>query len=884
MKLDDLLTESPLASFGKGYAGPRLGPNNIGFPNGDTVKELKRALKRHTIYIPGQPFNPAQKAWIGDDTGEWSQALSDAVINWKKSINAQDTKAKLDISTPELGPRDIKYLLFTKLYTDRDNAGLIQKQTGGGSQETIRPPTWTGQTIDLRTVINTPTQNITNVKDFLRAITFSGWAIILQELVNKKELGDNSKPREISRMLKEIYVKQNHTPVIWLQHWEDNVLREQGENLTATLENGEEMPFHPTRSSTFDTRWRSMAVGSQRLYEYFKLLGNGLLAKYNKAHAAEVKKKEEKPTVDDTQTLDKNTVDTWIRNMNDAIYNSWIDYIPGVDGIDEKSVNDLMRQLSKAGDWDQYATAYEQKFKDNLGAELARKLSDEDYDNFVVRHLARINRINPQVLFAAIVFGNSEESVIAEYNNENYTIMKAMQQGKIVVKKGNKPVKDVLIIDAVLRIAINESGGSVPDLNKEFTAENIEDAAIIVVAAAQTIPFLVPYYTAQPPFDQALAPGQGPSRLVGLQEQSARLLANNYSNEAVMKWVVSEMKRDAEYLIELEELHWDRKWKEDTGSEILKQFGGILDVEDATEDELSLVDKIHSNIDDQRAEAFAEISASNDVASYYNRIYRIFERTYQETIDKRIFGNNTTPVLKFIEENVPFEAELDSFTTIVNEIGIAKAAPYTIARLFADSMEGEWWEIFGGTNEDLARKLTDRIADREAYMLVNEYYKKQGGGDDLIDDLDSEWLYDYDDVIKDLKKEIGEQTTVDAARVGLNPQLVNVLGDVNNEPTISNLKRLSKAMNTPNNMYFTKDASGGKEIIDTKKLRAVTNILDDLVQRMMFEDKQKELFFEIIDGMKKEVDRIVPDDNPYSSFWFTSWYNEAKSAWFSNNQ
>ena len=45
MKLGEIiLTEAPLASYGRNYAGPRLGPNNIGFPNGDTVKQLKSAL------------------------------------------------------------------------------------------------------------------------------------------------------------------------------------------------------------------------------------------------------------------------------------------------------------------------------------------------------------------------------------------------------------------------------------------------------------------------------------------------------------------------------------------------------------------------------------------------------------------------------------------------------------------------------------------------------------------------------------------------------------------------------------------------------------------------------------------------------------------------
>lgn len=860
MKLGELLTEAPLASYGRNYAGPRLGPNNIGFPNGDTVKQLKAALARHQLYIPGQPENPSQKAWIGDNTGEWTQALSDAVIAWKRSINAQDGSARLDDRTPELSPRAIDYLLFKELYTQSTNAGLLKRTGSGTAAGTAKTAPWTGQTVDLATVIDTPTESIKNVQDFLAAITFSGWSAILEELIAKKEYSSQSRAAEMQRMLKEIYVKQNHTPYIWLQSWEDNVLREDGEDLKATLVNGTEIPFHPVRSGSFNGQWGSMAVGAQRLYDYFKVMGNGLLRKAQEAFVAAQqvdREKEENPVVN-SPSLTNQQISVWVVDMNEAITKRWYGNIPGIDGIESSSVRDLMAQLKTSGDWDKVSAEYNDTYKPKiLSKQLVDNLSEDDYNSYVVRNLSRIRRINLEPFFYSIKFGNTEESVTVEYEGKEYTVMKAKQNGRIVVKQGNEEVKDVLVIDGVLRAAITKTEGVIPDFNVALTEENIASAKqLTLITVEQTAPYMVPYYTAQEPFDKMVAPGMGMARLTGLATEAARMLTNGIGQENVVDWLANQVLADAEWLIGLDEVHFDKRWQETSNAQKIKDFGGILDVQDATDEEKDLAERIHRA--ETREEAFAEILNSNDPESFYERMYRIFKEEHGQTIDERVFNGKTDELAALIMKGTPISDA--GFSAVITQIGPAKAAPLTMAKLYEDSMKGEWWEIFGGTNEELVKKLTKVISDREDYQLVNEYYKQYvAGAQDLIDDLDDEYLWDYDDINQNLRAAIGEPAST-ISKADLDPGLQRILGNLSEETTTQNLEKVRDELQKRDNNYFTvyKDDKPTM-MLDQEKIATVFVFLTNLVEESgnVFTDEQKELFIEILDAMHIEIQRIM---------------------------
>lgn len=889
MKLGEIiLTEAPLASYGRNYAGPRLGPNNIGFPNGDTVKQLKAALARHQIYIPGQPPNPSQVAWIGDNSGEWTPALSAAIIAWKRSINAQDEKAQLDDSTPELSPRAIDYLLDKELYTTQTNKGLLVLD--GGAVSSGRTAPWSGTTVDLGYVINTPTENIKTVRDFLAAIGFSGWSMILSELANKKDYPTNSKLQQLQRDMKELYVQQNNTPVLWLQSWEDNVLREDGEDLKATFANGEEMPFHPMKSPSFDTTWRSIEKGSQRLYDYFKVLGNGLLRKAQQEYEQDQAQKNNTSGEDEqTPEMDPQAVTVWARKMDEALSFDFVALLPGGRPPDDdvKSIGELMSQLRRADDWDKVAAEFNQKFADapeTLGSRLHSELNEDDYQTYVVRNLARIGRIDPNTLFSAIKFGNTQDSIQVEYQEQTYTVMKAKQAGKIVVKQGNKVVDDVLIIDGVLRVAITQSGGSVPDMNVEITDESLQEAGNLVVITVQnTAAFMTPYYTAQNPFDQAVAPNMGPMRLVGLQEQAAKLLQNGLADTAVIDWIAGEVKADAEWLQGTETVHFDRRWLDSENSELLSQIGGILEPQDVTDEEKDLIDRLHR--EETRKEAVAEIISSNDAEGLYERIYRAYitEKNGQ-SFDMR--ASNKDQVLAFIKDATPIPDE--SFAAIVSRLGIAKAAPVLVARLFKDSMKGEWWEVFGGTQEELAQALIDVVKDRNDYLLVNEYYKQPpvNGSDDLIDDMAAEqWLGLFDgEYYRQLARAIGEPVVNEIARDNLDPQLLRIISDLQSEPTLDNLKRITSALRAPRHNYFTLKDDDGKptDRINMSAMTAFYNLLDNVRQaETNFSDEEKEEFMRILDYMNEEAERLMtphPRNVPLNQW--NRMYETAKTQWF----
>ena len=889
MKLSQLITEATLASYQRNYAGPRLGPTMIGAPDGSTVKEIKAALSKHQLYIPGQKGNPANKAWIGDNTGEWTQALSDAIILWKRSINAQDASAKLDARTPELSPRAIDYLINKKLHTRSSIAGRLDLE-GNKAQSTPSAPVYSGKKIDVGTVINTPTSSIKTVKDFLNAITFSGWAIILEELIAKKGLVTRSKGLELQRMMKEIYVKQNHSPAEWLLNWEDNVLREHGEDMEATLLNGDEMPFHPMRSGMFDQNWGSMQQGSQRLYEYFKVLGNGLLRKYQQQLATAKAKDDAKQTVDTKSDLDPNAVAVWARDMFTALDQGWFEYIPVLDGTDESTVKDLMAELKTAGDWDLVAAKYNNEYAPKvLSKQLVNTLTEDDYNNFVVRNLSRIRKINPQPLFYAIKFGTTQDSVEVEVNDTKYTVMKARKNGNIEIKHGTKEIRDVILIDLILRAAINKTGGAVPDFNIDPTAEMLETAATFLIITIQNeAAFMVPYYTSQKPFDQMIAPGMGRSRLIGLQREAARLLANNYPNENVIDWIASQIKADAEMLIASEELHWDRRWGETGNSRLLKDFGGILDVKDATEDEIDLVDRLEAEI--SRDEAVADLLSTNDPSGYYERIYRIYKREFGETFDATVFKDKTDQVRKYIVDDTPLSER--SFAAIVQTdgIGIAKAAPYTVARLFEESMKPGFWSFQGGTDDELADALTNVILDREDYVLVNEYYRMApiSANDDLIDDFAKEQWFGLfkGKYYNRIAEAIGQPTITDLARAELDPQLLNVLSDLGEDPVKANLEKVRDLVSANNNYWAQRNNENQvTKLINGNAINSFFNMLDYIRNQRTYEDDEQEIFFDILDSVHKSVLKLVKaSKNPVNRSRFDEWkklYETAKTEWFS---
>ena len=856
MKLTELLIENNLRSYEYGAAQSRLGPHNPGAPG--TVVELKRQLQRFQLEFENQPANPAQKAWIGDMSDEWTQALSDAVIQWKQSILRQDPNARVDARTPEFSPQEIRILLRSRLYgPGSENEGLLIMD--GGRHTSNDPlPTWSGRTIDLSYVIDTPPENVSTTRDMLAAVGFSGWAVILDEFLNKRgAIIQSSNQQRIVRLEKELYAYQNAHPRIWLQSWQDDILQEDGENLTATFANGNEMPFDPQRGGV-QTNAGGRASLASALYRYFRELGNGLLRKYEQVAQENAARQENEGAGSGPAATPLSTqqIQNWAIDMKNALAEGWFDFIPGVAGVDELSVQDLMSQLRTPEDWDKGSAKYQDLANENLAQRLAESLNDEDYESIVFRALSSIGRINHIMLHSSIVWGNETDSINVEFENETYTIMKARVDNKVIAKKGSRQLKDAILVDDLLKIAIEQTGGTIPDLTLEPSPENLAAAAEVVIAGVQmTAPWMVPYYVKATPFDQSVNPQMGVNRLRGLQQQAARLQLNGLKDESIITWVAGEVREDAEWLVGTKSVHFDERWAQDEGDVPLSAFGASLsdDIEGATDEEKALLDRIHR--EETRAEAFADLANTSDLETRYERIYRLFKREHGEYIDQRIF-DNTDDLGEFIFNSTPIND--DGFALIVESIGIAQAAPYTVAQLFEDSMYGPWWTGWIGTDEEKLEKMIYQIVKPDDYAIVNEYYKKAGNGD-LIEDIDGEYqgdIFGETEIVAQLKAALGI-ANAPIASADLDPGLYTKLTELGTDQSTAKLQEVKDAFERPANNYFV-DVEDGKagNLINSDKVETVFRFLEEVANANEYDDEQQEIWFDILAAIDIELLRV----------------------------
>ena len=851
MKLTELLIENNLRSYEYGAAQSRLGPNNPGAPG--TVVELKRQLQRFQLEFDNQPANPQQKAWIGDMSDEWTQALSDAVIQWKQSILRQDPNARVDVRTPEFSPQEIRILLRSRIYgPGSENEGLLIMD--GGQATTNDPlPTWSGRTIDLNYEINTPAANVNNTRDMLAAVGFSGWAVILDELLNKKgSILQSTNQQKIVKLEKEMYAYQNAHPRIWLQSWEDDILQEDGEGLKATFANGEEMFFHPIRGGV-QSNLGGRADLAKAIYEYFRELGNGLLRKYEQVAQQNAARAEGEGETGSTLTpLTDQEIQNWAIDMKNALAEGWFSFIPGVAGVDEASVQDLMSKLRTPEDWDNGSARYEDLANENLAQRLADSLSDEEYESIVYRALASIGKINHNILHSSIIFGNETDSINVEFENTTYTIMKARENNKVIVKKGTKVIKNAILIDDLLRIAIEQTGGSIPDLTVEPTAEMLTDAIPITIAGIQmTAPWMVPYYVAATPFNDSVNPQMGINRLRGLNQQAARLQMNGLKEGSILTWVAGEVREDAEWLVGTKTVHFDNRWAQDEGDLPPSSFGANVydDIEGATDEEKALMDRIHR--DETRAAAFADLADTSDLETRYERIYRLFKQEHGEYIDQRIF-DDTNEIGEFIINSTPINDE--GFGLIVAEIGIAQAAPHMVAQLFEDSMYGPWWTGWIGTDEEKLQRMIYTINNPDDYTIVNVYYKRLGN-DDLIEDIDGEYqgdIFGETEIVQRLKNTLGIPN-LDIASADLNPGLLRKLTELGTDQSTAKLEEIKDMFETSSNGFFVDEDS---DIINPDKVETVFRFLEEVANGNEYDDEQQALWYDILEAIDNELLRV----------------------------
>jgi len=810
MKLNEFIVENVLLSI-QTNAGPGFSMNEPGLETDQVPVLVKQALRRHTI-VTGKAqdgtFQTAGPAWSGDQSNTWDSALDNAIKTWKTSINIQvNNPNELNTALGELKQKDIRYLLKTELFPANAgrNAGLLKIGNDGisaGNQDGVQP--WAGREVDFGHVIDTPVEQVTNTAQMITAIGFSGWYFILQELLNKRAANVSTgqtvdaRQRELNRMMTFIPQKQNQPGSAWLNvTWDGNVVRRISNGLTATLANGTEMPFSPTTNMTFG----SGAEEAQELYKFFKELASGLIAKF-KQQDIENQEAQDAPAVVTQPTLDAATTTAWVTAMNEAFKNSvGAAIIPGGRGFgyDREKISDLMNQLNTAGDWDQVDQAYNIRFED-LSTQLADELSEEDYQAIVIRRLTMLRRINPKLLYASIVWGEDTDSMDVSIEDDTYTVVKQLNSaGFPVVKKGSSEVKDVLVVDDVLKAAIELSGGTVPNLNIEVNEEHVAMAgALVVTVINDRVPEMTPFYTMQTPFSESPAKSIGPRRLLGLTEGAAVLVANGSTEESVLQWIHGQVMDDRLWLIGDESqdiqgagnLHFDSRYRDESDASSGFGDGGAFEDVENTDEEIDLINRLFST--NSRNAALAElgqISPNDELQRVYDRVYNGYEETHNKYLDEDI--TDTEELVKFIESDtneIP-----DGFKSIIGSIGVAYAAPRLMGKVFKESMESGW---FGwGTDEELLNALIAQIRNRQDYLQVNALYDG-----DLMDDIDAEdssWkLNNRGPQIEALKRAIGE--SVEADEIGLKPIVTRALERMHGDPTVENIELFRRQITLKN--------------------------------------------------------------------------------------
>ena len=877
MKLDDLIFENTgsLRSFMTsivGAADDRLGPNNPGAIDGSTVIELKTQLKRHQLQIANQPPNPNQLAWMGPMDGEWTQALSDAIIQWKKSINLQEPAAKLDVTTPEMSPRALKYLVSKKLYTQPPVKGLLYKSAGGDAEpKDYKKFMWSGRTFDVGHQINTSTESIKNTKDFLLAIGESGWIAILDDFIKTKGvnfLGKNAETRSNAKhlviLMKELEAMQMRHPVIWLQAWEDNVLGRAHKDLQATLASGNEMHYSPRQAPGYveiggQGKNGSVEGGAQQLYEYFKALATGILRKY-KADRDENKPQVDPETGEETlPTMSAQKQLVWVRKMQEALYQGFYEFVPFVSDNDEKSVKDLMRQVRSAAEYDILTAKYNETFSTDLNEDLASELSDEFYASYVARPLRLLNRIRPIMLHTAIPFGESD-TVSVNLDGVTYTVYKERKNGsEVQVFQRRRLIKNVILQDAILKEAIESKGGSIPGIIAKPESQFLQPAAETVIAAIQAeAAFMVPYYVGSTPFDKMSDPTMGIKRLKGLQEQAARMLQNGMEEQAVFEFVKGESIEDGKWLISTESVHWDAQWKNVNNNRIAA-LDGILDDIEPTDEQKALVARLHK--EETRLEAMQEILNEPSLEIFYEEIYRIFYNEHGTHFDERVLNNKTDQIVDYAENGSEFEDQ--ALNSIVNNVGLAKAAPAMLAKTFEQSLTRGWWGLTDN-DEDLAFALTLQIEKPEDYALVNEWYKKNGNANSLIDDLDgSEWnLIGEGKAVEQLKRKLG-LTATNIAKSDMDPQLENLLQKALENPNMDTLEDIKTMLDRNRTGLFTQTNDDGEPtVLDQQQVATFYRALNDIAPNLLKESDEAEMLFDLLDKMIEIVEKAANDLGP----------------------
>lgn len=698
--------------------------------------EIKRQLARHALvtgHTQGR-FQTNGMAWSGpidsgDPETQWTQALTDAITRWKRSVNIQLQVAGIDRQLQTAGPgvideRDLRYLIQTELDPD----GFLRLRSGRRTSRSEAPP-FQGQTY-VRQLGQNSSEGIDTIQQMVLAIGWSGWYRLAWAVADDLNMSDDvgTRNRWAQRFILEAYSNLRVQPEYWIDNWNKN---------HNTLANRDVV--------VNDVSLKLPNVGSDRptpaeIFDRFAPLLRELWA-------------EDLQGVADTQAtnaraqqgeaiLAQGRITALARTIADAMGGNY-------DGTSEEPIQESLSALRSKGDWDNLVQEFNRLTNDELHERLYDELKQDrnEYTTIVSANLRRINVINHQLLHSLIRF-DAGPTFEVELDGNTYGIKQQRENNEIVIE-GYDDFDDI-VIDRILREALQQQGTEVPaNLRIPVSNEDRQIAAAAFISAVEdNYPEMVAWYTFQEPFnDLEKNPGGadlGGMRMEGIVDQASQMAASGSNQAYIVEYIVSEITKDREWLIGTGEDSpgnayvriAEEYFSEGRQGRFFGEISQDSDVELSDEDE-ELLDMLLSEQEDVRREAVDTILNDQNREDFYIRIYRGMKQRHGKYLDAEL-GNEDT-VENYLQTG---NADDSLLGRVIDVLQIPPAAPMELAKLFQKAADGDsyFWGLFTmGTDDDLMNRCIDSIRNRADYNLVDERYRQiPGVTQDLLTDMGNE--------------------------------------------------------------------------------------------------------------------------------------------------
>jgi hypothetical protein len=860
MKVLEILKEGELEAL-KTASLESVGPNS---GTEGQIKEIQLNLKKHGLKLPNGQIQPPP-AYAGTANGIWDQPLSNAITAWKRSINLQFPRGSTTPANLQedgiIRHTDVDWLLHKAIKAD----GMIDtgRKSGTTSGNTAITPIATNLTYNAGPLVKVDPNTITNTAEFINAIGFTGWIDIKSEMLNLREGDDNTRDisdderrNEIGRFWQQLNDNREQEVDKWATHWRNEILKSQYKEV-ATLDNGSTMPLNPPG----DVWGAGPAGGAAGLYEYFFKMADGLHKKFSRADRERANTENQLATDPTATTLNTTDISLMATALKAAFENSLVAAImPGGATFSNNldAISDILRRLKTAQDYNNLAEEYtRQNTDEKLDETLVDELDDDDYTRIVRTNLGRIRRISPRAFHSAIKF--TDDSINVEVDGKTYTVERATVGGRVRVKDGETVVKNAITEDAVLREAVAITGGTVPNLFAEASAESKSRAgAAFVTAVEGSYPEMVAWYTYQEPFSTVEStPNVGGMRLQGIVDEGAMLLESGMTDDDLIKWIVEEIESDHLWLIGdgtdenpgIGTIYFDKRYEPEGISGRNIPVGDLDSEATLTDDEEEILSNLRSTDDTQINSAISSILELDDPVDSYIRIYRKYSRQNNTSLDEELSNDGSIDaLLNGVNDGSPLYK-------LVASLRMPVAAPYLMAKAFKESQKGTFGFEWAGTNNELAGKLINLITSRKDYDLVNERYVTLSD-DDLIDDMaDEEWLGIIGgDYYNKLAAAIGEEG-IEIRQQNLPEAVKQALETAMEEPNLENFELLDSRLT--DSAIDKLEYEGFKYIIDQLK-----DLGDDV------ENETVTLDDESMAIVKSILDRLIPIANEkYKKLW-----------------